>query len=692
MASPPEHPFVTLLRNDHIKNTILSHLTSADMCALRQTSSACTPPLTKPLFTRIHVSFSATTFTRPARIAALARVGHHVEHLTFHLPHSEATFLPPLVHPLTGAEIAFLYKPHTSMGSVLSRPKYANSELAEILTQQYPPLFHAATNVPSFINAMRNVPNMRHLTIRCPGQDPRERYRRNIVDYALISLRISLERAPLEKLHKLSLSNLHPAAFNYLRHLPGFGSVPSAARRWRQIRKLSVSVDAWDFYGSSPGLDHLKIMDDYIRAFAPNLEKFSFSWLGRKGPCPIALSGDPLFAPPRASKKLFHEVTSLNSPLPTRPTRAPIHFPRLRSLQIRNATMYAPQLSHVITSHRATVREFDFESVSLSKSCDWDEALAVVDNDSAWSRTSSSLASIAESEDSLVTSPSYEHLPSPSAAVAAASKELLDLDLGGFAFSEEDRELISSLSGEDDGTMVPDVASAESEFGESFSTRLRKKSSRRRRRRKHRKEDEEAEVPPLSRKASSVSTRSPSKRDKPSRPRLRPSLEEEEFIRPETPMPKPTTAAAPILAADPQPMLLQPTTYDPSARKPVSSAAAVAAATAAANVYADNPDEGISPVRRNVEQEEAHRLFAEDAAACTSALQKAKAAVLSKLSREFCTGRDKAAAASRLAEPSACRFLSGRDLGTAFGPNMVLEDCRGLESRSVLVPLMFSRS
>ncbi|KAH6899870.1 hypothetical protein B0T10DRAFT_9643 [Thelonectria olida] len=688
MASQTEQLFVTLLRSDRIKDNILSRLSTEDTCAVRQTSSACCNLVTKHLFTRIHVTFSATSFTRPARIAALARIGHHIEHLTFYLPHSEATFLPPLIHPLTGNEIAFLYKPHTTMGSALSRPKYANSELAEILTQQYPPLFHAATNVPSFINAMRNLPNMRHLTIRCPGQDPRERYRRNIVDYALISLRISLERSDITKLHKLSLSSLHPSAFNYLRHLPGFGSVPSATRRWRQIRKLSISVDAWDFYGSSPGLDHLKIMDDYIRTFAPNLEKFSFTWLGRKGPCPIALSGDPLFAPPRASKKLFHEVTSLNSPLPTRPTREPIHFPKLRNLQVRNCTMYAPQLSQLINSHRGTVREFDFESVSLSKSCDWDDALAPVDNDSMWSR-SSSLASISESECSLVTSPSSEHLPSPSAAVAAASKELLDLDLGGFAFSDEDREVISSLSGEDNGIMFPDMASAGSEFGESFSTKLRKKSSRRRRRRKHRKEDDDvAEVPPLSRKPSSASTSSPVNRHKPSRPRLKPSVEEEEFVRPETPTPMPKSTVAPILNADPQPMLLQPTIYDPSAKQP-SRSAAVAAETAAANVYADEPDDGISPVQRNVRQEEAHRLFAEDAAACTSALQKAKAAVLSKLSREFCSNRDKVRG---LAEPNACRLLAGRDLGTAFGPNMVLEDCRGLESRSVLVPLMFSRS
>ncbi|KAH7148577.1 hypothetical protein EDB81DRAFT_467419 [Dactylonectria macrodidyma] len=667
MASPTEQRLVAILRSDFIKNALLPLLSTEDICALRQTSSACCNLVTKRLFTRVHVSFSASTFTRPARVAALGRIGHHIEHLTFYLPHSEATFLPPLIHPASGNEITFLYTPHTSMGSVLSRPKYANSELGDILTQQYPPMFHAATNIPSFINAMRNVPNIRHLTIRCPGQDPRERYRRNIVDYALISLRISLERAPMTKLHKLSLSSVHPSAFNYLRHVPGFGSVPSAGRRWKQIRKLSISVDAWDFYGTSPGLDHLKIMDNYIRTFAPNLEKFSFNWLGRKGPCPVALAGDPLFAAPRSAKKLFHEVTSPMSPLPIRPTRGPIHFPKLRYLQIRNSTMNAPQLSQLINSHRGTVKEFDFESVSLASNDNWDDALAPLDSDSMWSRSSSTPA---PSECSLVTSPSSEFLPSPSAAVAAASRELMNIDLGGFTFTDSDREIINSFSGDDDATTVVGPAPAESEFGASFTTRFRKRS--RRRRRKHRNDgDESPEKPSLTHQPSISDHRSPSSRQKPSRPYMKPHVEEE-FIRPETPVPNPVSApiSAPILNADPQPILLQPTIYDPFTKR----------ATAA------NSDSNISPVRRDIEQEETHRLFAEDAAARTSALQKAKAAVLTKLSREFCNKK------TRPVEPNACRFLAGRDLGTAFGPSMVMDDCRGLESRSVLVPLMFSRS
>ncbi|KIL96375.1 hypothetical protein FAVG1_01119 [Fusarium avenaceum] len=660
MASSTEQLFLAVLRSEHIKDALLPHLSTTDLCNIRQSSSACCNLLTKRLFTRIHVSFSASTFTKSARVAALARIGHHVEHLTFYFPHSDATFLPPLVHPVSGNEICFLYTPHTSMGSVLSRPKYANAELGDVLTQQYPPLFHAATNVPSFINAMRNFTNMRHLTIRCPGQDPRERYRRDTVDYALISLRISLERAPLEKLHKLSLSQLHPAAFNYLRHVNGFGTVPSAGRRWRQINRLSISVDAWDFYGTAPGRDHLKIMDEYIRNLAPNLDKFAFTWLGRKGPCPVALAADPLFAPPRASRKLFHEVTSPMSPLPETPGKGAIYFPKLRYLQVRNAVMNAPQLSHLINSHRPTVKQFDFESVVLSDNGNWDDVLAPIDTDDSWSRSNSMAA---PSEYSLVTSPSSEHLPSPSAAVTAASRELLDMDLGGFPFDDIENEVIDSFPTEEitinDETLAPMY---ESDAG--FSTKLRKKRSRRRRR-KHRSSDDDAPETPSPSPKSSL--RSLSRRHKPSRPRLQTSMEEES-LRPRTPIPN---ISAPRLISDPQPVLLQPTTYDPTRRKSTSR----------------DPNEGISPVQRNIEQEEAHRLLAEDAAARVSALQKAKAAVLSKLSREFCNSKK-----PRVGDANACRFLAGRDLGTAFGPGMVMEDRRALESRSVLVPLMFSRA
>lgn len=133
---------------------------------------------------------------------------------------------------------------------------------------------------------------------------------------------------------------------------------------------------------------------------------------------------------------------------------------------------------------------------------------------------------------------------------------------------------------------------------------------------------------------------------------------------------------APILESDPQPVLLQPTVYDPCARQKSPA------------------DEGITSVQRNLEQEETHRRLAEDAAARTSALRKAKEVVLMKLSREFCGGR-RAAAANRTAEAvAACRLMAGRDLAAGGCSAEVLEDhhTRGFDSRSILVPLMFARA
>jgi hypothetical protein len=536
MATSPQ-AFYCLWQNEAIRERLFELMSREDICSVRIANSACCNLVTKRLFLRTNLSFTANTFTKPSRIQALSRIGHHIEHLTFQFAHSDATFLPPLIHPLTGKEISYLYTPHTSMASVLARPKYGNSELGDILTQQYPPLFHSATNVPSFINAMKHMPNMRHLTIKTPGQDPKERYRRDIVDYALISLRITLERTAFPKLTKLSLSGVHPSAFNYLRPAPGFGSSPSGTRRWRQIRKLYISVESWDFYGMSPGLDHLKIIDDYIRFFAETVEKFHFTWLGRRGPCPLALSADPLFAPPRGTKKLFAEVTSPMSPLPPRPSRRPLVMPRLRYMQVRNATMNAPQLRDLVAAHKQSVREFDFENVVLINNGSWDEALAPLKDGGgdSWSRYSMG-GSVASDRPGLVRSRSGssgsavaatqddEQLPSPSAAAVAASKELLDVDLecmmlGGPndvevleagveewargvtaavqdgsmvdpmpSVPEADEKAEESKQKPDDGGLASDIEAAK-EASLAFSTKLKKRRIRKKKSHRHHRKD-----------------------------------------------------------------------------------------------------------------------------------------------------------------------------------------------------------
>lgn len=367
--------FIRLWRDEGLRTSLLSHLDTASICAIRLTSSECCDLSTPTLFARTRLTFTPSSLTRPSRLEALSRVGRHIRHLTFFMPHSPATFLPPLVNPSTGREVNFLYSPHTSGGSVSQRPKYGSPELGDLLTQQYPPIFHAATNVPAFVRAVTYMPNLRHLTISCPDQDPAQRYRRDAVDYALVSLRIAIERAPVDQLEKLSLHHMHSSGLVYLRHMPGFGCTPSAGRRWKQIKKLSITMDSWDFHGSQPGKDHLKMLDDYIRAFSANLEKVSFGWSGRRGPCPLTLFSDPLFAPPKTTK-LFAEVTSPMSPLPAAPLRPAMVFPNLKYMQIRNASMSTDQVSDFVLEHRHTVREFDFENVVLINGGEWEDALS----------------------------------------------------------------------------------------------------------------------------------------------------------------------------------------------------------------------------------------------------------------------------------------------------------------------------
>lgn len=740
MASGPQL-FYSLWQTEGVRERLFRQLSKTDLANVRLASSACCNLVTKKLFLRTHVTFTANTFTKQSRIQALSRIGHHIEHLTFYLPHSDATFLPPLVHPETGQEINFLYTPHTSMASVLTRPKYANAELGDLLTVQYPPLFHAATNVPSFINALRHVPNMRHLTIKCPGQDPSQRYRRDIVDYALISLRIAVERTPMTKLSKLSLVSLHPAAFNYIRYLPGFGAVPSASRRWGQIRKLYISVESWDFYSRSPGLDQLKVIDDYIRSFSQSLEKFTFTWTGPfKGPCPLYLAADPLFRPPRYSQKLFNEVTSPMSPLPSRPSRKAIHFPKLRYMQVRNATMTTLQISELVGVHRETVKEFDFESVVLLNGGTWEEALAPLMDPAAsgscgdvWSRSSSlSESGSFETSESAASSAvssacdGYDEMQSPSAAVAAASRDLLLSSELGFAFGlEEGVE-------EEEDDLASDIAAAR-EASKSFSTKITKKRVHKRRRRKHRSDDEKEHSSEKNHRGRSRSrhrhrqnSKSSGKdkdkekeKDSSKSKGHRRHRSDEEVVAvprapnrtPSPPIPLPVISA-PIPNYDPQPVLLQPTVYDPNA--PVST----------------DPDDCITPVQRNIEKEEAHRLLAEDEGIRMSALRRAKEAVLAKLSWEYNkriggtggnntsnsngNGNNYSAAASVPAAPAvvAATQTVSRDV---FGPpncgasaavsmarfrdNLfgkstisVLSDHRALDSQTALVPLMFSSS
>ena len=100
-----QQAFYCLWQDERIRDTLFSLLPSEDICSVRLANTACCNLVTKRLFQRTHLSFTANSFTKPYRVEALSRIGHHIEHLTFSFPHTDATFLPPLITPTPTAPI-----------------------------------------------------------------------------------------------------------------------------------------------------------------------------------------------------------------------------------------------------------------------------------------------------------------------------------------------------------------------------------------------------------------------------------------------------------------------------------------------------------------------------------------------------------------------------------------------------------
>ncbi|KAI9817187.1 MAG: hypothetical protein M1827_001299 [Pycnora praestabilis] len=279
------------------------------------------------------------------------------------MPHTAETFLPPLLNPVTGEEEVLIYTPQIDCptltpGSKPRVPKYGTWELTDHLIKQYSPLFHAATNVSAFIRAFTATPLLVHLKVSCPGQDHAQRYRRSAVDYALTSLRIAVERAPLMALTSLSLLPIHPMGLFYLRPMLGLGSLPNSRKRWAQIHELAIQMES---YFSEPNVktDQLKILHSFLEGLSPGLVRLLFQWRGSKGPCPLSLDSEVSSEP---SNRLFG-------------TLRPLRLSNLKYMELENILIDASQVSTFISRHRRTLKEFDFERVTF-RTGDWDEALA----------------------------------------------------------------------------------------------------------------------------------------------------------------------------------------------------------------------------------------------------------------------------------------------------------------------------
>ena len=362
-------PFLRFWSTDKARDNFLSYIPERDLPSFRLTCHDFGVRAAPFLFQHLTITFRPSTFTKPARMAALDRIGHHVRTLEFNMPHEPDTFLPPLLDCTTGEQVEFIYEPYCQINrnsaDRLSNPTYGSWEMTDLLVKQYPPIFHAAANVPSFIRAFSTMDGVRHLKISCPGQEPAQRFRRDAVDYALISLRIAVERSKLIHLNQLSLLSVHPAAVQYLNPSMGLGALPNSIKRWRQIRELTVHMDTIP-HGPEHTTDHLKLLHSYLQTFSSTLERLTFHWNGERGLFPLALG---------AEQCLVVKSPALACPSRCHLALRPLKFEKLIFMEVENVTTDASQVSSFILTHRRSISEFNFEGTSL-RSGTWDDALS----------------------------------------------------------------------------------------------------------------------------------------------------------------------------------------------------------------------------------------------------------------------------------------------------------------------------
>lgn len=362
--------------NDACRENLLAHIETEDLANLRLVCHDFSARAAPSLFESITVTFKPSSFSKLARMEALSRIGRHVRTFTFHMPHGPDTFLPPIIDPMTGEEKQFIYEPQVQNphnGPTKDKtPKYGTWEMQDLLIKQYPPLFHAATNVPAFIATLSNLINLTHLKISCPGFNNAPQHCQSTVDYALISLRIAIERAPVYSLSSLSLHPIHPGGLLHLHPMHGFGSTSSSAKRWGQIRHLSICMESIPFSSSSArtraqSLEHLRILHTYLRTFSRSLTRLFFRWKGERGPSPLSLDREPCMLP--VAEESMHPSMHSQVKGPR-----PLKFSRLRYMELENAVMDSAQIADFINKHSRTLQEFNFEDVKLRQG-NWDEAL-----------------------------------------------------------------------------------------------------------------------------------------------------------------------------------------------------------------------------------------------------------------------------------------------------------------------------
>lgn len=278
------------------------------------------------------------------------------------------TTLPPLIDPWTGEQKPFIWKPSIAQSRIAEnstkQPRYGDEQTTDLLIRQYPPLFHAAANVQSFVTAMSCLENLQHLKISCAAAEevtPSRAHGTDIVEIALTSLRCAIEEARLKHLDTLTLSNIRSIDIMALSH-PAISARPGSSLSWSKVRVLDITV--YSEPDSTAKSDQLKLLRKYARGYK-SLRRFSFRWIGARGPSPL---------PELASEQKTSTHPACRHASPSTPAQL---FPHLGYLALDNVMISAIQVERLMQTHKSTLRQIDLKNVVL-KNGSWHDALATM--------------------------------------------------------------------------------------------------------------------------------------------------------------------------------------------------------------------------------------------------------------------------------------------------------------------------
>lgn len=347
--------FVKVWFDSKLRNKILSHFPNPErrnknFASLRVLCKDLSVRIGTFLFRRSAYTFHGSLFT-VARLKGLTSLGKVIETLNLTIPHTDATFLKPVINH-AGEEVKWTWDPEQYLASPPRAPKYGNDEvLSDLLVRQHEPIFHAACKVDRFIQFFSCLPNLKHLIVSCPANPKDTEWtfnRQSAVDHALTSLKLALEKNNLKHLHKLTLYDVHAPGVRYLSPPTGIGAGLESSEFRMRIKSLKIVMR---HPLPKPGRRGQKEADSayiglvktYIRNFTL-LEELDFRWAGEKGPCPFPV-----------------EVSRLDAE-----QEKPLHLARLAFLRLANVEVKMACLRDIVALHVGQKQSmvFDFKHTS----------------------------------------------------------------------------------------------------------------------------------------------------------------------------------------------------------------------------------------------------------------------------------------------------------------------------------------